>query len=102
MVSGDVTNTASRLQSAAPVDSVVVGESTYRRTWAIFEYEQLEPVVAKGKAQPLALWRAKAARARFGTDITRDHRSPFVGRDLEKPLLIGTFERAAQAGRCSW
>src|SRR5213596_3131523 len=30
MVAGDVVNTASRLQTAAPVDSVLVGEETYR------------------------------------------------------------------------
>ena len=44
----------------------------------------------------MALWRATAARARFGTDITRRYTTPLVGRELEKPLLIGTFERAAQ------
>ena len=62
----------------------------------MFEYEQLQPVVVKGKAEPLSLWRAKAARARFGTDVTRRYTTPLVGRELEKPLLIGTFERAAQ------
>ena len=31
IVTGDVVNTASRLQSAAPVGCVVVGETTYRR-----------------------------------------------------------------------
>ena len=50
----------------------------------------------KGKAEPLALWVARAARSRFGTDITRRYATPLVGRELEKPLLIGTFERAAQ------
>ena len=96
IVTGDVVNTAARLQSAAPVDGVVVGEQTYRVTSAIFDYEPLEPVSAKGKAEPLALWRAVSARARFGTDITRTHTTPLVGRELEKPLLIGTFERSAQ------
>jgi class 3 adenylate cyclase len=32
MVSGDVVNTAARLQSAAPIDGVLVGEATYRAT----------------------------------------------------------------------
>ena len=75
---------------------VAVGEQTYRATERVFEYEPLEPVSVKGKAEPLALWRARAARARFGTDITRRYTTPLVGRELEKPLLIGTFERAAQ------
>jgi predicted ATPase len=42
------------------------------------------------------VWRPTAARARFGTDITRQFKTPLVGRELEKPLLIGIFERAAQ------
>ena len=96
MVTGDVVNTAARIQGAAPVGGVAVGEQTYRATERVFEYEPLEPVVVKGKAEPLSLWRATAARARFGTDITRRYTTPLVGRELEKPLLIGTFERAAQ------
>jgi class 3 adenylate cyclase len=96
IVTGDVVNTAARIQSAAPVGGVAVGEQTYRATGRVFEYEPLEPVSAKGKAEPVALWRAKAARARFGTDITRRYTTPLVGRELEKPLLIGTYERAAQ------
>jgi class 3 adenylate cyclase len=96
IVTGDVVNTAARIQGAAPVNRVAVGEQTYRATEPVFEYEPLQPVLVKGKAEPVSLWWAKAARARFGTDITRQHASPLVGRELEKPLLIGTFERAAQ------
>ena len=96
IVTGDVVNTAARIQSAAPVNAVAVGEQTYRATSRVFEYEPLPPVAAKGKAEPLALWRAKAARSRFGSDISDRFRTPFVGRELEKPLLIGIFERATQ------
>jgi class 3 adenylate cyclase len=95
LVTGDVVNTAARIQSAAPVNGVAVGEATYRATSHIFEYEPLEPVAAKGKIDPLALWRAKAIRIRFGTDFA-EHATPFVGRELERPLLIGIFERAVQ------
>jgi class 3 adenylate cyclase len=96
LVTGDVVNTAARIESAAPVNGVAVGEQTYRATSHIFEYEQLQPVSVKGKAEPLLLWRADAIRDRFGRDSIRDYRTPFVGRELEKPLLIGIFERAAQ------
>jgi class 3 adenylate cyclase/tetratricopeptide (TPR) repeat protein len=99
-VTGDVVNTASRLQGAAPVNAVAVSEQTYRATERIFDYEPLEPVTVKGKSDPLAIYRPLAARARFGSDITRTHSTPLVGRELEKPLLIGTFERAAQQQSC--
>jgi class 3 adenylate cyclase/tetratricopeptide (TPR) repeat protein len=96
IVTGDVVNTAARIQTAAPVNGVAVGELTYRATSRVFDYEPLEPVTVKGKAEPLPLWRATAARARFGSDLGGGFTTPLVGRELEKPLLIGIFERAAQ------
>lgn len=96
IVTGDVVNTASRLQGAAPVDGIAVSEQTYRQTERVFSYEKLEPVAVKGRAGTLVIWRPLAARARFGSDVMRTHATPLVGRELEKPLLIGTFERAAQ------
>src|SRR5512132_683176 len=96
IVTGDVVNTAQRIQSAAPVNGVAVGEETYRTTSHVFEYEPLPAATVKGKAEPLSLWRAKAVRIRYGSDALRQHTTPLVGRELEKPLVIGTFERAAQ------
>ena len=100
IVTGDVVNTASRLQGVAPVNGIAVSEQTYRQTERIFDYERMEPVAVKGKAEPVALYRPLQARARFGSDVTREHTTPLVGRELERPLLIGTFERAAQQGSC--
>jgi predicted ATPase/class 3 adenylate cyclase len=100
IVTGDVVNTASRLQGAAPVNAVAVSEQTYRATERVFGYAELDHVSVKGKAQPLALYRPLAARARFGSEVTRTHSTPLVGRELEKPLLIATFERAAQQESC--
>ncbi len=99
-VTGDVVNTASRLQGAAPVGGIAVSESTFRQTERVFDYERLPPVQVKGKAEPLALYRPLAARARFGSDVTRTHATPLVGRELEKALLVGTFERSAQQRSC--
>src|SRR5438094_3566997 len=49
-VTGDVVNTASRIQSVAPPNGVVVGDETYRATSEVFVYESLAPVRVKGKA----------------------------------------------------
>ena len=57
-------------------------------------------MAVKGKAEPLALFRPLRPRARFGSDVTRTHTTPLVGRELEKTLLIGTFERSAQQRSC--
>src|SRR5919198_1780546 len=73
MVAGDGVNPAARLQAAAPVDSVVVGERTQRATASVFDYEHLEPTAAKGKATPLDLWRALAPRANTPPGWPRIH-----------------------------
>jgi class 3 adenylate cyclase/tetratricopeptide (TPR) repeat protein len=100
LVAGDVVNTASRLQGVAPVNAVAVSEQTYRATERVFEWARLEPVAVKGKAEPLALWRPVRPRARFGLEVIRSTTTPLVGRELERSLLIGTFERAAQQSAC--
>jgi class 3 adenylate cyclase/tetratricopeptide (TPR) repeat protein len=99
-VTGDVVNTASRLQGVAPVGAVAVSEATFRATERVFEWEPLEPVSVKGKAELLAIFRPLRARAEFGRDVVRTHSTPLVGRDLERSLLIGTFDRAAQQRSC--
>jgi len=99
-VLGDVVNTASRLQGTAPVNGIAVSEQTYLATERVFDYEALEPVSVKGKAEPLAIWRPLQARARFGSDVTRAHATPLFGRELETSLLIGAFDRCALQRSC--
>jgi class 3 adenylate cyclase len=64
MASGDVVNTAARLQTAAPVNGILVGEGTYRATRDKISYREAAPVEAKGKAEPIPVWEAVAARSR--------------------------------------
>ena len=94
MASGDVVNTAARLQSAAPVNGVLVDETTYRATRGAVDYEDAEPVEAKGKAEPVRVWEATGARSRFGVDVTHHARAELVGRERELALLRDAFERA--------
>jgi class 3 adenylate cyclase/tetratricopeptide (TPR) repeat protein len=94
MVSGDVVNTAARLQSAAPVNGILVGEGTYRATRHVIDYREAPPVEAKGKAEPVKVWEAVAARSRFGSDVEQRLRTPLVGRERERGMLADTFERA--------
>src|SRR5205807_3434039 len=68
MATGDVVNTAARLQSGAPVGGVLVGEATYRATARAIDYEATDAVQAKGKAEPVPVWLAVAARARAAVD----------------------------------
>jgi len=90
-VSGDVVNTAARLQSAAPVNGILVGEETYHATRTAIAYEQLEPVVAKGKQQPVPAWRALGPRADLGARAEAS--VPMLGRTSELDALLGIWER---------
>jgi class 3 adenylate cyclase len=92
LVAGDVVNTAARLQGAAPVGGLVAGEPTYRATRDAFAYEELPRVEVKGKAEPVALWRARA-RGGLGVDIELRPPTPFVGRAHELALLRETHAR---------
>jgi class 3 adenylate cyclase len=91
MVAGDVVNTAARLQQNAPVGEIVVGKETYLATRAAIRYEPLEAVTAKGKAAPIAAWRALGPASASGERHLSS--SPFVGRDREVGLLDATWER---------
>ena len=93
MASGDVVNTAARLQTAAPVDGILVGEATYRATSHAIEYRDAPPVEAKGKANPVPAWEAVAARSRFGFDVEQRTRTPLVGRERELDVLTGALDR---------
>ncbi len=82
MAAGDVVNTASRLQQAAPVNGILVGEPTYRATRDAIDYREAEPVLAKGKTEPIRVWEvlgaAHAARHR-ARPAPRAVRRPRVG-----------------------
>ena len=94
MAAGDVVNTAARLQSAAPVNGVLVGATTYRATRDAIEYAEREPVEAKGKAEPVRVWEALEARSRFGADVEQQALLPLVGRIRELETMLGALERA--------
>jgi class 3 adenylate cyclase/tetratricopeptide (TPR) repeat protein len=96
-LAGDAINTASRIQSVAPQSGVAVGQATFEATAKVFDYVGLEPASVKGKAEPLAVFQAVQSRARFGTDLTRTHDSPFVGREIDLAVLKGVFDKTVAA-----
>ena len=93
MAAGDVVNATARLQAAAPVNGVLVGETTYRATRDVVEYAEHEPVMAKGKAEPIPVWEAVQVRSRLGVDVERAV-LPLVGRTRELGVIVDAFERA--------
>jgi hypothetical protein len=94
MVTGDVVNTASRLQNIAPVNGVVVGEITYRSTMDFIVYEDMDPVIVKGKPEPIRVWRAISAKSRFGVDFRHFLSTPLVARDYELGAIKNSYFRS--------
>ena len=94
---GDVVNTASRLQSAAPVGSLVVGAETRRATRNAIAYEELPPSVAKGKASPVETWRA--TRVISEPAVRPEPLGRFVGRTRELDLIRSVWRQATLDSR---
>src|SRR4051794_1513256 len=94
--SGDVVNTAARLQSAAPVDGVVVGEATWRATRDTIDYDEGEAVAAKGKRALVPCWRAVRARSRVDRARRDLSATPMVGRAAERDALMQAFVAATE------
>ena len=89
---GDVVNTASRLQSAAPVGQLVVGGETRLATRHAIEYEPLRAVTAKGKAAPVEAWLALRPMSEPAERPPR--LGPFVGRTRELDVVRSLWRQA--------
>jgi len=100
MVAGDLVNTASRLQAAAPPGTVLVGEATLRAAGEAIVFEAAGDQLLKGKAEPVPAWRAvRVVAGRRGAGRSSRVEPPFVGRDEELQLLKDLLHATARDGR---
>ena len=100
MVAGDLVNTAARLQSAAAPGTVLVGEATQRAASIAITFESVDEQYLKGKAAPVAAWRAvRIVAQRRGRGREDRLEAPFVGRDAELRLLKDLFHATTRDRR---
>lgn len=83
---GDVVNTAARLQQAAPIDAVFVGDGTRVLCSPHVRFAEVDALQLRGRAGAVDVWRAIAVdranpRRRWSSDV------PFVGRTAELNIL---------------
>ena len=90
LVAGDVVNTASRLQTAAPTNGILVGQATHRATRGSFEYAEVEALVVKGKRTPVRAWLANSASSGPGERASSG--VPMLGRVHELAVLNRIFD----------
>ncbi|HET6166282.1 MAG TPA: adenylate/guanylate cyclase domain-containing protein [Marmoricola sp.] len=100
MVAGDPVNTASRVQSIAAPGEVWVDETTKLLTAGAISYGEVGSHTLKGKAEPVALWSARAVvGASGGTQREDGLEAPFVGRERELRLVRELFHGVADNAR---
>jgi class 3 adenylate cyclase len=97
MVAGDLVNTASRIQAAAPPGSVYVGDATRRSTDQAVVYEHAGDHEMPGKSGLVPLWRAlRIVSGVRGALKAEGLEAPFVGRERELRLLKDLFHASAE------
>jgi class 3 adenylate cyclase len=99
MASGDVVNTAARVQTHAEVNGILVDETTYRATRDAISFADHEPIVAKGKREPVSIWAVVEARSRLGVDVVRGAQRELVGRTRELGILRESLARVREERR---
>ena len=96
LATGDAINVAARLEQAAQADEVLIGEPTFALVSGAVEFEPVEPLALKGKAEPVVAYRL----LRVYEEPDRRHQTRFVGRERELNELRDAFERAEGEQRC--
>jgi class 3 adenylate cyclase len=89
LATGDVMNTAARLEQGAAAGQILVGRETMLLTSQSVDYGEEVRVEAKGKGEPVRAW----AALQLPPDRRRV-RSPLVGRERELELLAAALEHA--------
>ena len=93
-VSGDVVNVAARLEQAAELGEILVGERTVAAVRGAFEFADQRHVDAKGKAGGVACRRLVRSLSLMRTRGVGGLARAFVGRHDELERLCGAYRRA--------
>ncbi|MBI3920006.1 MAG: tetratricopeptide repeat protein [Armatimonadetes bacterium] len=98
-VMGDAVNLASRIETTARPNSVLVSETVYRQTLRLFQYQAWEPIRVKGKEQPVSVYEVTGEKPAAGAFGYGGDRSTFVGRDAELQIMRDALSRSTDATR---
>lgn len=95
-VMGDAVNLAARLMQAAGAGGTLCDHTTYSEGLKHWRMEALPPLLVKGKAQPVRVYRFSGLRA---LKQSRQRR-PLIGRDQELAALLNSLDQAHQGYGC--
>jgi class 3 adenylate cyclase/tetratricopeptide (TPR) repeat protein len=94
-VTGDTVNVAERLERAASRDEILIGEETFRLAQNAIRAEPLEPLILKGRSEPVPAYRLLEVYPGLPAHARRFD-SPMVDRRRELALLHDAFQRCVQ------
>ena len=92
---GDAVNMAARLMQSAPVGQVLVQQNVRKSTANHFTWDELPPLLVKGKSQPITVFRLIAREEKQGIRLHEPkYALPMVGRAAELALIEQKLETA--------
>jgi predicted ATPase/class 3 adenylate cyclase len=91
-LTGPPVNLAKRIEEAAGPGEILLGETTFRLVADMVRAEPAGPLEIKGTVEPQNVWRLREAVPALARRA-RQRMAPFVGRELERELLLRLFER---------
>lgn len=99
VVTGDVVNTAARLQTSAEHGSIMVGADTMRLSQRSVRFDEKRDLRLKGKTAPVAAYPVIGLRQQVAERWESGERhTPFVGRAHEVDTLLQAWERTTRDG----
>lgn len=97
IVTGDVVNTAARLQSAAEPGEIMVGTQTMRLAQRTVEFGERQALTLKSKAGTVPAYPVRGLRERpIERWETEQQRTPLVGRERELNQMLQAWSRTRQ------
>jgi class 3 adenylate cyclase/tetratricopeptide (TPR) repeat protein len=96
LATGDAVNVAARLEQAAEPGEVLIGAPTLALAGDAAEVEPVEPLVLRGKAEPVPAYRLLSVR----DAPERRHEALFVGRERELALVREAWDHVQAEQRC--
>ncbi len=97
---GDTVNLASRLEQAARPGSILVSESVFSRTQALFNFTRHPPLALKGISSMVQTYQVNGVRERPGSVRGLEGlRPPMIGREAEFGLLKFALAQLIESGR---
>jgi class 3 adenylate cyclase len=97
---GDNMNLAARLMVAAGEGNILVSSFTAEKVGDEFILDELEPILVKGKSQPIKIMRLNSVRSSALRQLHADDLS-IIGRDKELEQLHALADRVKSSESCS-